>query len=151
MLAQQNLPFETIILHAHSIEYVLEQLEESVFQGNLGFIVVGSEPLPKSVRQLNLRITLWDDLEKQGRQGTPVHSDTPGALRPYYLFAWINKHFRARRCVLCVVLLRWWRRIEGDSTYTSCLYTFMILENVFAHVHTEPYRRRYCNESAATS
>lgn len=80
VLDQLELPFATIILHAHSLETVLEQLEESMFRRDIHFILVGNDPVPDSVRHLNLVILRWDELEREGAQAAPIQSSTPGIL-----------------------------------------------------------------------
>jgi hypothetical protein len=104
VLEQAHLPFEAIVLHSHSVEYVLEQLEESPYRRDLKFVVVGSEPVPNVAHQLNVHVVLWDELVKQGSQGESVQSNTPGMSAHQRYPAQANERTRTRGCLLGFLL-----------------------------------------------
>lgn len=94
VLDQQSLPFETIILQASSIGYVLELLAEGPTRRDLRFIVVTDEPLPDIANQLNLSVTIWEKLVTQGKHGSPVQTNTPGMSNSFSFRMLAHSRFR---------------------------------------------------------
>ena len=77
---------DAIITHAGFLPQLLELLYDANEIPNHTIIVVG-QPDTKLVRQI--RILLWDDIERQGAQWEPVEVPTPGW---YHSHLYIEPH-----------------------------------------------------------